>query len=85
MFACVVAASAFMNNTPLVAMMIPMLKGWCRQHQLPVAQYMMPLRYQPKAGRSDTSAGQPSDAAAATPLSNASLSDVAECKHPTSN
>jgi di/tricarboxylate transporter len=37
--------SAFLNNTPLVAMMIPGVGEWARKHQLPVSKLMLPLSY----------------------------------------
>ncbi|MFG0327841.1 MAG: SLC13 family permease [Phycisphaerales bacterium JB037] len=41
----VTAMSGFMNNTPLVAMMIPALKDWCRRRQLSPSKFMIPLSY----------------------------------------
>lgn len=37
--------SAFLNNTPLVAMMIPGVGEWARKYQLPVSKLMLPLSY----------------------------------------
>jgi di/tricarboxylate transporter len=37
--------SAFINNTPIVAMMIPVVQNWGRQCGLSVSQLMMPLSY----------------------------------------
>ncbi|MDG4555003.1 MAG: SLC13 family permease [Candidatus Competibacter sp.] len=37
--------SAFLNNTPLVAMMIPGVGEWARKHRLPVSKLMLPLSY----------------------------------------
>jgi len=37
--------SAFLNNTPIVAMMIPMVQQWCRQCDLPPSKLMMPLSF----------------------------------------
>ncbi len=37
--------SAFMNNTPVVAMMIPAVKDWARRHNLSVSKLMIPLSY----------------------------------------
>ncbi|HEV3005194.1 MAG TPA: SLC13 family permease [Pirellulales bacterium] len=39
------ALSAFMNNTPQVAMMIPVVGDWARQHRIPVSKLMIPLSY----------------------------------------
>ncbi len=37
--------SAFMNNTPLVAMLIPAVAEWAKQHRLSVSKLMIPLSY----------------------------------------
>jgi di/tricarboxylate transporter len=37
--------SAFMNNTPLVAMMIPVTVDWAKQFRIPVSKLMMPLSF----------------------------------------
>ncbi|MBX3364224.1 MAG: anion permease [Phycisphaeraceae bacterium] len=37
--------SGFMNNTPLVAMYIPMLSDWCRRHRISPSKMMLPLSY----------------------------------------
>lgn len=39
----VTGLSAFMNNTPLVAMMIPVLQGWCKKHNVAPSKVLMPL------------------------------------------
>ncbi len=41
----VAAASAFLNNTPVVAMMIPAVSEWARKMRLPVSRLMIPLSY----------------------------------------
>lgn len=38
-------ASAFLNNTPIVAMFAPVLLDWCRRHQLAPSRMLMPLSY----------------------------------------
>jgi hypothetical protein len=43
MFSIVAGISAFINNTPLVAIMIPVLERFCRRFRLPTSQFMMPL------------------------------------------
>jgi len=45
MFSIVAGISAFMNNTPLVAIMIPVVERHCRRFRLPTSQMMMPLSY----------------------------------------
>lgn len=37
--------SAFMNNTPLVAMMLPVVDDWSRQHRLSASRLLMPLSF----------------------------------------
>jgi di/tricarboxylate transporter len=38
-------ASAFMNNTPLVAMLIPAVNDWAKQCRISVSKLMIPLSY----------------------------------------
>jgi Citrate transporter len=40
-----VVISAFTNNTPQVAIMIPILERWCKSISIPVSQLMIPLSY----------------------------------------
>jgi di/tricarboxylate transporter len=37
------AVSAFMNNTPVVALMVPAIRGWARKHRLSVSKLLMPM------------------------------------------
>ncbi len=37
--------SGFLNNTPIVAMLIPQLEAWSRAHGRPVSRYLMPLSF----------------------------------------
>jgi di/tricarboxylate transporter len=41
----VTTLSAFMNNTPLVAMMIPTIGDWAKKQRIPVSKLMIPLSY----------------------------------------
>jgi di/tricarboxylate transporter len=41
----VVAGSAFLNNTPVVAMLMPVVKDWSRRTGFPVSQLLIPLSY----------------------------------------
>jgi len=41
----VAVVSAFMNNTGLVAIMIPVVQSWCRSTDLPPSQLLMPLSF----------------------------------------
>lgn len=40
-----VIASAFMNNTPIVAMMIPVVISWCRKHRVAPSKLLIPLSF----------------------------------------
>jgi di/tricarboxylate transporter len=37
--------SAFLNNTPVVAMGIPAIRGWCRRHGVSPSMLLMPLSF----------------------------------------
>jgi len=37
--------SAFLNNTPIVAMLIPAVRDWAKTHRLPPSKLMIPLSY----------------------------------------
>lgn len=41
----VTGLSAFLNNTPVVAMMVPFVQEWSRRCRLPVSKLMIPLSY----------------------------------------
>ena len=41
----VVGASGFLNNTPLVAMLVPVVEEWARRCRLSVSKLMMPLSF----------------------------------------
>jgi di/tricarboxylate transporter len=41
----VAATSAFLNNTPVVAMFIPILLDWAKKHQLSPSKLLLPLSY----------------------------------------
>ncbi len=41
----VVGMSAFLNNTPLVAMFIPVVSDWCRKLRISPSKLMIPLSY----------------------------------------
>ena len=53
----VAALSAFLNNTPVVAMFIPAVQDWARRHNLSVSYLMMPLTYAAIAGGACTLIG----------------------------
>lgn len=38
-------ASAFLNNTPIVAMLIPVVLAWCEQRQASPSRFLMPLSF----------------------------------------
>jgi di/tricarboxylate transporter len=37
--------SAFLNNTPIVAMFIPIVSDWCRKHRIAASRLLIPLSY----------------------------------------
>jgi di/tricarboxylate transporter len=37
--------SAFLNNTPIVAMLLPVLTDWCRKHRVSPSKLLIPLSY----------------------------------------
>jgi len=37
--------SAFLNNTPVVATLIPIVKNWCKKVNLPSSKFLIPLSY----------------------------------------
>ncbi|MBL9141644.1 MAG: SLC13 family permease, partial [Phycisphaerae bacterium] len=41
----IAAISAFLNSTPLVAIMIPVVQEWARKSRIPVSKLMIPLSY----------------------------------------
>jgi len=53
----IAAMSAFLNNTPVVAMMIPAVTEWARRHNLSVSRLMIPLSYAAIAGGTCTLIG----------------------------
>jgi di/tricarboxylate transporter len=49
--------SGFINNTPVVALLIPILKSKAKEHEWNVAQYLMPLSFAAVAGGTITLIG----------------------------
>ena len=45
MSASVTGMSAFLNNTPIVAMFIPIVTGWCKKNQVAPSRLLMPLSF----------------------------------------
>lgn len=41
----VTVMSAFLNNTPIVAMFIPILGSWCKKHDVAPSRLLLPLSY----------------------------------------
>jgi di/tricarboxylate transporter len=41
----IILLSAFVNNTPIVASLIPLVKRWCKRNNLPVSKFLIPLSY----------------------------------------
>src|SRR5210317_1036429 len=44
------ALSGFINNTPVVALLIPILKSKAKEHNWPIGNYLMPLSFAAVAG-----------------------------------
>jgi di/tricarboxylate transporter len=40
-----ITTSAFLNNTPIVAMLIPVVISWCRKHQVAPSKLLIPLSF----------------------------------------
>jgi di/tricarboxylate transporter len=57
LMAPVAAMSAFLNNTPVVAMFIPAVSSWAKRHRLSVSRLMIPLSYASIAGGTCTLIG----------------------------
>ncbi|HFD91861.1 MAG TPA: SLC13 family permease [Gammaproteobacteria bacterium] len=57
MMAPVAAMSAFLNNTPVVAMMIPAVQDWARRHRLSISHLLLPLSYAAMVGGTCTLIG----------------------------
>lgn len=53
----VTALSAFLNNTPVVAIFIPAIDDWAKRHRLSVSKLMLPLSYAAIAGGTCTLIG----------------------------
>ncbi|MBM4186154.1 MAG: SLC13 family permease [Gemmatimonadetes bacterium] len=51
------AASAFLNNTPIVAMLIPVVLVWCDRHRASPSRYLMPLSFAVVLGGVTTAIG----------------------------
>lgn len=41
----VVLGSGFLNNTPVVAMLLPVIQDWCRASRIPPSKVLLPLSY----------------------------------------
>jgi len=41
----VTGMSAFLNNTPIVAMFVPIISDWCRKHRFEPSRFLIPLSY----------------------------------------
>ncbi len=41
----VIGMSAFLNNTPVVAMLVPVVTDWCRKHRVSPSRLLLPLSY----------------------------------------
>jgi di/tricarboxylate transporter len=41
----VIPLSAFLNNTPIVAMLMPIVMDWCRRHRISPSKLLIPMSY----------------------------------------
>lgn len=57
LMAPVAALSAFLNNTPVVAMFIPAVQDWAKRHNIAASHLMLPLSYAAIAGGTCTLIG----------------------------
>lgn len=57
--------SAVMNNTPLIAMMLPVVSSWAKQGGLDTMKFMMPLAYAGSIGGTLSKIGSPTNLVAA--------------------
>ncbi len=57
LMAPVAAFSAFLNNTPVVAIFIPAVQDWAKRHRLELSRLMIPLSYASIAGGTCTLIG----------------------------
>ncbi|MEE9342749.1 MAG: SLC13 family permease [Gammaproteobacteria bacterium] len=57
LMAPVAIISAFLNNTPVVALYVPAVQDWAKRYKLPVSQLMIPLSYASIAGGTCTLIG----------------------------
>ena len=51
------AASAFLANTPIVAMLVPAVRGWTERHGRAASRYLIPLSYATILGGAITAIG----------------------------
>ncbi len=45
LLAPVTASSAFLNNTPIVAMLLPTVRSWCEDNDLAPSKFLMPMSF----------------------------------------
>src|SRR5690606_21046653 len=41
----VAGLSSLLNNTPIVAALVPAVSEWARKHKMPASKFLMPLSY----------------------------------------
>ncbi|MBI5095343.1 MAG: SLC13 family permease [Candidatus Hydrogenedentes bacterium] len=73
----VTTISAFMNNTPVVAMLLPVLTGWCRKHRVSPSRILIPLSYMTILGGTCTLIGTSTNLVVNGLLVNASKTNAA--------
>jgi Na+/H+ antiporter NhaD/arsenite permease-like protein len=79
LMAPVAALSAFMNNTPLVAMLIPAVADWAKQLRIPVSRVMIPLSFAAILGGTCTLIGTSTNLVVNGPKSTPTCPTVCRC------
>ncbi|HSO24642.1 MAG TPA: SLC13 family permease [Chondromyces sp.] len=69
--------SAFLNNTPVVAMFIPMLARWCAKHRIAPSRLLIPLSYMSILGGMTTLIGTSTNLVVHGMMADAAAADPA--------
>lgn len=72
----VAVLSAFTNNTPIVAMMVPLVQSWCRQTGLHASKLLMPLSFATIMGGTCTLIGTSTNLVVISLLEDSEFSDT---------
>ena len=77
MASVVAGMSAFLNNTPIVAMFIPIITDWCKKHRIEPSRLLIPLSYLSILGGTCTLIGTSTNLVVNGLMQEASASDPA--------